>query len=149
MVPVKRFRHLSSSLFLIAIFGFLTISKSSIFAVGELTVIIDPGHGGTKITGTHLLKSNSSPNNDISPSGLREKDLTLEISQEIKKAFESDRCSNRIPKLLHGSSVLSHPENQSANQQFMEEHKKAESPFGNSALIDWFLGALRAPNLPN
>jgi len=310
MVPVKRFRHLSSPLFLITIFGFLTISKSSIFAAGELTVIIDPGHGGTKITGTQLLKSNSSPNNAISPSGLREKDLTLEISQEIQKAFESERCSNHIPKIhciltrtndwnpdfaqrakvaavsvhpavlvsihfntfrhgaalgtvamihsrffnpnheadlrfadglaaatssavrnflprspamdslndyhLHdgtgaylfyqmqrypqldkvpkcfleiefidrrdvqgkllnqrlvtfpviakaiadyisgylrdyppGSTVLSQSVNESASEKFMEEHKKAESPFGNSALIDWFLGAFRAPNLPN
>ncbi len=106
MVPVKRFRHLSSSLFLIAIFGFLTISKSSIFAVGELTVIIDPGHGGTKITGTHLLKSNSSPNNDISPSGLREKDLTLEISQEIKKAFESERVPITLRSSFTGAPFL-------------------------------------------
>lgn len=72
---------------------------SGVFAAGELTVIIDPGHGGTNVTGTHLLKSNSSPNNATSPSGLREKDLTLELSREIQRAFESERVSNHTPKI--------------------------------------------------
>ncbi len=310
MDSVKRFRHPSLTIFLIGLLAFLTVFTNGIFAAGEVTVIIDPGHGGTNITGTHLLKSNSSPNNATSPSGLREKDLTLELSQEIQRAFESERGPNRAPKirciltrtndwnpdfaqrakvaadslnpaalvsihfntfrhgaalgtvaLIHsrffnpnheddlrfadeltaatsaavrnflprspamdslndyhihdgtgaylfyqmqrypqldkvpkcfleiefidrkdvqgklldqrlvtfpviakaiadyiscylqeypqGSCVLSQPEDESADEKFMEEYKKAESPFGNSALIDWFLGAFRRPNLPD
>ncbi len=310
MDSVKRFRHPSLTIFLIGLLAFLTVFTNGIFAAGEVTVIIDPGHGGTNITGTHLLKSNSSPNNATSPSGLREKDLTLELSQEIQRAFESERGPNRAPKirciltrtndwnpdfaqrakvaadslnpaalvsihfntfrhgaalgtvaLIHsrffslnheddlrfadeltaatsaavrnflprspamdslndyhihdgtgaylfyqmqrypqldkvpkcfleiefidrkdvqgklldqrlvtfpviakaiadyiscylqeypqGSCVLSQLEDESADEKFMEEYKKAESPFGNSALIDWFLGAFRRPNLPD
>lgn len=67
--------------------------------VGELTVIIDPGHGGTSVNGTHLGKSNSSPNNATSPGGLKEKDLTLELSKEIQSALESGEGSKDIPPI--------------------------------------------------
>ena len=310
MDSVKRFRLPSLTIFLIGLIAFLTVFAGGVFAAGELTVIIDPGHGGTNVTGTHLLKSNSSPNNATSPSGLREKDLTLELAREIQSAFESKSTSNHTPKIRciltrtndwnpdfaqrakvavdslnpgalvsihfntfrhgsalgtvalihsrsfnpnheadlrvadglaaatsaavrnflprspamdslndyhihdgtgaylfyqmqrypqldkvpkcfleiefidrkdvqsklldqrlvtfpviakaiadyisyylqqypHGSSVLSQPEEDSADEKFMEEHKKAESPFGNSAFIDWFLGTFRRPNLPD
>ena len=306
MVPAKRllFRFLLSLFFLPVFF------PSSLFAAEEITVIIDPGHGGTNVSGTHLLKSNSSPNNATSPSGLREKDLTLELSKEVQGVFESEYASNHTPKirciltrtndwnpdfaqramvaadalnpsalvsihfntfrhgsalgtvaLIHsrffnpnhdadlrfadglakatsvavrtfvphspvmdslndhhihdgtgaylfyqmqrypqldkvpkcflevefidrrdvqgklldqrsatfpviakaiadyisgylkeyppGSSVLSQLEDESAYEKFMEEHKKAEPPFGNSALIDWFFGAFRRPKMPD
>jgi hypothetical protein len=310
MAFVKQYRHHSPTIFLIGLFAFLMVFASGAFAAAELTVIIDPGHGGTNVTGTHLLKSNSSPNNATSPSGLREKDLTLELSREIQRVFESERASNHAPKIRciltrtndwnpdfaerakvaadslnpgalvsihfntfrhgtalgtvamihsrffnpnhkadlrfadgltavtsaavrnflprspamdsindhhihdgtgaylfyqmqrypqldkvpkcfleiefidrkdvqgklldqrlvtfpviakaiadyiscylqenpHGSSVLSQPQDESADEKFLEEHKKAESPFGNSAFIDWFLGAFRRPNLPD
>lgn len=50
-------------------------------------VVIDPGHGGSAPSGSDELMTLSSPNNATSPSGVLEKDLTLELSQEIKKAF--------------------------------------------------------------
>lgn len=48
------------------------------------TLVIDPGHGGTKTVG------GSSPNNATAPNGLREKDLLLEIAQCIR-----DRLSDK------------------------------------------------------
>ena len=65
----------------------------------EVTVIIDPGHGGTNSSGSHLTKCNSSPNNAISPRGLKEKDLTLELSKEIQSALESEPITKGIPSI--------------------------------------------------
>jgi len=51
-------------------------------------IIIDPGHGGSSVAGSLKSRSNSSPNNAHSPSGMLEKDITLEFSkildQEIR-----------------------------------------------------------------
>jgi len=44
-------------------------------------IVIDPGHGGSSVAGTLKERSNSSPNNARSPSGIYEKDLTLEFSK--------------------------------------------------------------------
>jgi len=96
MLPSRRF----------LLIGLFALRMSGVFAAGELTVIIEPGHGGTNDTGTHLLKSNSSPNNATSPSGLREKDLTLELSREIQRAFESERVPITLRRSLTGAPFL-------------------------------------------
>jgi N-acetylmuramoyl-L-alanine amidase len=54
-------------------------------AAGRHLVVIDPGHGGRASSGTQAARTLSSSNNATSPGGLREKDLTLELSLEIKK----------------------------------------------------------------
>jgi N-acetylmuramoyl-L-alanine amidase len=46
-------------------------------------VVIDPGHGGSKSVG------GSSPNNAVSPSGLLEKDLTLDIALRLAPLVEA------------------------------------------------------------
>lgn len=48
-------------------------------------IIIDPGHGGSKIAGSLEQRSNSSPNNATTKGGLKEKDLTLEFSLILKE----------------------------------------------------------------
>lgn len=48
-------------------------------------IIIDPGHGGSKVAGALKSRSNSSPNNATTPGGLKEKDLTLEFSKILKE----------------------------------------------------------------
>lgn len=48
-------------------------------------IIIDPGHGGSKVAGSLDQRSNSSPNNAQTPGGLKEKDLTLEFSLILKE----------------------------------------------------------------
>jgi len=48
-------------------------------------ILIDPGHGGTSVAGALEERTNSSPNNASSPSGLKEKDLTLEFSGILKE----------------------------------------------------------------
>ena len=73
-------------------------------------------------------------------------DQRLVIFPVIAKAI-ADYISCYLRESPQGSSVPSQPEDESADEQFMEEHKKAESPFGNSALIDWLIGAFRQPNL--
>ena len=50
-------------------------------------ILIDPGHGGSSVAGSLETRSNSSPNNAVSPGGLREKDLTLEFSLILKEAI--------------------------------------------------------------
>lgn len=44
-------------------------------------ILLDPGHGGASISGSRSARSDSSPNNATSPSGLKEKDLTLEFTK--------------------------------------------------------------------
>lgn len=67
----------------------LGLCLTSVYAVEERTVVIDPGHGGSKPSGTQAGKTLSSPNNATSPAGVLEKTLTLELSLEIKKQIEA------------------------------------------------------------
>jgi N-acetylmuramoyl-L-alanine amidase len=64
------------------------------FLIGEAgaqkVIVIDPGHGGKDYTGSDSAKNLSSPNNATSPSGLKEKDLTLELSVLIVNAINQD-----------------------------------------------------------
>ena len=138
MDSVKRFRHPSLTIFLIGLIAFLTVFAGGVFAAGELTVIIDPGHGGTNVTGTHLLKSNSSPNNATSPSGLREKDLTLELSREIQSAFESERASNHTPKIR---CILTRTNDW--NPDFAQRAKVAADSLNPGALISIHFNTFR------
>jgi len=55
---------------------------------GRPVILIDPGHGGSKILGTLADRTNSSPNNATSPGGKLEKDLTLEFSRYLKEAIQ-------------------------------------------------------------
>jgi N-acetylmuramoyl-L-alanine amidase len=48
-------------------------------------ILIDPGHGGSKVAGSLKERSNSSPNNATTPGGLKEKDLTLEFSLILRE----------------------------------------------------------------
>lgn len=50
---------------------------------GERIIVIDAGHGGSKPSGTQAARTLSSPNNAVSPGGLKEKDLTLELAQKV------------------------------------------------------------------
>jgi len=50
-------------------------------------IVIDPGHGGSAVAGSLDQRSNSSPNNATSPSGLREKDLTLDLATRVESAI--------------------------------------------------------------
>lgn len=54
---------------------------------GRPVIVIDPGHGGSKVLGTLANRTNSSPNNATSPGGKLEKDLTLEFSLILKEAI--------------------------------------------------------------
>lgn len=51
----------------------------------EMTAVIDPGHGGKAPSGSQAERTLSSPNNARSPSGLLEKDLTLELALLVEK----------------------------------------------------------------
>ena len=50
---------------------------------GERVIVIDAGHGGAKPSGTQAARTLSSPNNAVSPGGLQEKDVTLELAQKV------------------------------------------------------------------
>jgi N-acetylmuramoyl-L-alanine amidase len=50
---------------------------------GDRIIVIDAGHGGSKPSGTQAERTLSSDNNAVSPGGLKEKDLTLELAQQI------------------------------------------------------------------
>lgn len=49
----------------------------------DRVIVIDAGHGGAADSGTQSARTLSSANNAVSPGGLKEKDLTLELSQKI------------------------------------------------------------------
>ncbi len=66
---------------------FLLAACTPVFG-GRHTVAIDPGHGGGGDSGTQSARTLSASNNATSPAGLHEKDLTLELSLEVKKQLE-------------------------------------------------------------
>lgn len=55
----------------------------------DCLVVIDPGHGGSKDAGTQAQRSLSSSNNATSPGGLKEKDLTLELSLAVRAQIKA------------------------------------------------------------
>lgn len=70
------------------------LTSGMLFALGlsayasQRTIVIDPGHGGTRASGSDKERTLSSPNNAKTPSGILEKDLTLELSREIGRCLE-------------------------------------------------------------
>lgn len=56
----------------------------------DLCIVIDPGHGGARDV------DESSANNATSPSGVAEKDLTLEVGREIFEAIQSSDEAKRL-----------------------------------------------------
>jgi N-acetylmuramoyl-L-alanine amidase len=56
---------------------------TAVAAGKEQTVVIDAGHGGSAPSGSQAARTLSSPNNAVSPGGLKEKDLTLELAQKV------------------------------------------------------------------
>lgn len=70
---------------LISLLPILSAGSSAIAQSSSRPLImIDPGHGGTEMVGSLKERSNSSSNNAVSPSGLKEKDLTLEFSRILR-----------------------------------------------------------------
>jgi N-acetylmuramoyl-L-alanine amidase len=61
---------------------------------GQHTVVIDPGHGGSSDSGSQAARTLSASNNATSPGGLKEKDLTLELSLEIRKQIDALAASH-------------------------------------------------------
>lgn len=82
-----------NKLFLITISLFMIASLST---AADYIIVIDPGHGGQKYTGTHEGYSLSSPNNAQTPAGTKEKDLTLELSRHIRDAVEKEAAKEKI-----------------------------------------------------
>ncbi len=65
----------------------LLLLTTTAVAADPPVILIDPGHGGSATAGSLETRSNSSPNNAVSPGGLREKDLTLEFSLILHDAI--------------------------------------------------------------
>ncbi|MDB2497352.1 N-acetylmuramoyl-L-alanine amidase [Verrucomicrobiales bacterium] len=53
------------------------------------TIVIDPGHGGRSYVGSQDERNLSSPNNATSPSGIKEKNLTLELSLILEERLKA------------------------------------------------------------
>ncbi|MEM9280278.1 MAG: N-acetylmuramoyl-L-alanine amidase [Verrucomicrobiota bacterium] len=71
--------------------GVLLLLLGALDARSEIPIIvIDPGHGGTSVAGSLSTRSNSSPNNAISPGGLKEKDINLEFSMILREVLEQE-----------------------------------------------------------
>jgi len=62
---------------------------------GSHLVVIDPGHGGNHDVGSKAGRTLSASNNATSPAGSQEKDLTLELSLEIRKQLAVMASSHR------------------------------------------------------
>jgi N-acetylmuramoyl-L-alanine amidase len=62
----------------------------SVAAAAERCIVIDPGHGGARDV------DESSANNATSPSGVKEKDLTLEVGRELFDAIEHSAEAKRL-----------------------------------------------------
>jgi len=59
-------------------------------SAAERCIVIDPGHGGARDV------DESSANNATSPSGAKEKDLTLEVGREVFEAIENSADAKRL-----------------------------------------------------
>lgn len=57
---------------------------------GAQIIVIDPGHGGNAPSGTKEEFTLSSPNNAITPSGLKEKDLALELALIMRDTLQKN-----------------------------------------------------------
>src|SRR6187431_1834199 len=73
-----------SKLTKLTFFAFLLAATS--LAAGPVFVI-DAGHGGAKPSGSDAERTLSSDNNAQTPGGILEKNLTLELSKEIRDAL--------------------------------------------------------------
>jgi len=62
---------------------------------GSYLVVIDPGHGGNHDAGSQAGRTLSGSNNATTPAGLQEKDLTLELSLEIRKQLAALASAHR------------------------------------------------------
>ena len=60
----------------------------------ERVIVIDPGHGGARVL------DESSPNNATSPSGTKEKDLTLEMAQAVFAAIRDSAAAKKAAIVL-------------------------------------------------
>ena len=56
----------------------------------ERCIVVDPGHGGSRDV------DESSANNATSPSGVKEKDLTLEVGREVFEAIQNSAEAKRL-----------------------------------------------------
>jgi len=65
----------------------------------EMFAVIDPGHGGKAPSGSQAERTLSSPNNARAPSGLLEKDLTLELAFLVAKKLEELREDTEKPQV--------------------------------------------------
>ncbi len=71
-------------------------------AAEERVIVIDPGHGGASVL------DESSPNNATSPSGTKEKDLTLEMAQGVFAAIRDSAKAKKagiVPVLTRTTDV--------------------------------------------
>lgn len=59
-------------------------------------VVIDPGHGGKK-----SIPKDSSANNAVSPSGVLEKDKTLEVAKALKEELKTLAKEKNLPIQVH------------------------------------------------
>jgi len=60
----------------------------------QVYAVIDAGHGGKAPSGSVAERSLSSPNNARSPSGVLEKDLTLELALLVEQALQNEVSPN-------------------------------------------------------
>jgi len=66
----------------------LFLASSCLLLAEDRIIVIDPGHGGKADSGSQKEFTLSASNNAKSPSGLLEKDLTLELSLEVGRKVE-------------------------------------------------------------
>lgn len=68
---------------------------SGAVTAGERVIVIDAGHGGAAPSGSQGARTLSSPNNAVSPGGLKEKDLTLELAQKVIAAINASPAAKK------------------------------------------------------
>ena len=66
----------------------LFLASACLLLAEDRIIVVDPGHGGKADSGSQKEFTLSASNNARSPSGLLEKDLTLELSLEISRKVE-------------------------------------------------------------
>lgn len=102
----------------IALAGAAALAFPAPSDAADKIICIDPGHGGTAPSGTMEARTLSSPNNARTPSGLLEKDLTMELSQLIVSELRTQS------KAARGSADIRLTRSSDENPDFQERARR-------------------------
>jgi len=123
--PVPHRRSIRLPGLAVAIAAALIVSPR--LEAADKIICIDPGHGGTAPSGSMEARTLSSPNNARTPSGLFEKDLTMELSQLVASELRAQsRAARRSTEIRLTRTTDENPDFQKRAQRCLGAGEKPD-----------------------